>query len=77
MKMLIMSIVFLGSITANAAGEQCSKMCNPEISKPCGNACISKSNNCHKPWTTACVGIRSSGGKSYEKPQHVSSAPKS
>lgn len=60
------------------AAESCSRYCNPERSKPCGNACIPLQNNCRKSWTTACVGERPAserGGKVYANPTKVDKAP--
>ena len=59
-----------------ASAQICTKYCNPEKSKPCGNACIPKDNQCRKDWTTACVGIRPATAKqSYATPKHVNKAP--
>lgn len=62
-----------GCVARAASGPECSQYCNPEVSRPCGGACINKYKNCHKSWTTACVGVRPTGGKSYssEEIKHV------
>lgn len=63
-------------LSANAQGaDVCSKYCNPERSKPCGNSCIPKANSCRKTWTTACVGERPESAKPSYTPKHVNQAP--
>ena len=38
----------------DAAAPKCTKICTAK-SQPCGNACISKKLECHKPPGTACA----------------------
>lgn len=71
-KLIIASVLFC----LNAAGAPvCSKYCNPDRSKPCGNACIPKENSCRKAWTTACVGDKPKASKVSYTPKHVDKAP--
>lgn len=50
----------------------CSAVCDPEVSKPCGLVCISKFKNCHKPTTSACMGKAGrSTKKVYTEPTKV------
>ena len=75
MRSLILALCLIGS-GAHAA-DSCPRYCNPEVSKPCGAACISKDRTCRKPWTTSCVGVRpDSSGPAYEKPKFVTEVPK-
>ena len=61
-------------IQANA--ETCARMCDPKRSKPCGGGCIQLDANCHKDWTTSCVGVRKSAGKPiYANPTKVDKPP--
>lgn len=74
-KLLTLFVVF----TVNAqAAEVCSMYCNPERSKPCGGACISLTKQCHKSWTTACIGENPNKGNGpvYATPMKVNEAPK-
>jgi len=67
-------LVFLASVNASA------KYCNPEVSRPCGKACISKELACHKNWTTNDVGVApSKQGKEYstDEVKRVDMAPTS
>jgi hypothetical protein len=73
--MLKIITIMLLSISASGA-PVCSKYCNPMKSKPCGSACISNNNACHKSWTTACVGERPAADKQGMTPRHVDQAPK-
>lgn len=74
--MRLLFVTMLLASSANAAGPLCSKYCNPEASKPCGNACIPKGSICHKAWTTACSGERpKASGVSFDNPKHVDVAP--
>ena len=59
-----------------ASAAQCSRYCNPEVSKPCGQGCITKDFTCRKSWTTACVGVKPKTAKpGYENPKHVDTVP--
>lgn len=70
MKTILLTLVLLGS--GSAFAQECSRMCNPEKSKPCGNGCISKHLMCTKSWTTACVGTKElQKKKTYAEPKHV------
>lgn len=69
MKVYILSLVTMFSLGANAI---CTATCDPSVSKPCGQVCISKYKNCHKPTTTACVGEAGrSTKKVYANPKKV------
>ena len=60
-----------------ASADTCSRYCNPELSKPCGGACIALTKSCHKDWTTACVGEKpKSKLLSFDSPKHVDAKPK-
>lgn len=75
MKQIILIATLLAGLNVSGA-PVCSKFCNPDKSKPCGNACIAKDVMCRKPWTTACVGTASAKTKvSYANPKHVDKAP--
>ena len=63
------------SLITSAYAKECSRYCNPAKSKPCGRGCISKSLNCRKSWTTACVGIRENVKPKGTKPKHTEMAP--
>lgn len=67
----------IGTIAASiayvpTAQAECTKMCNPDVSKPCGKGCTSKYNSCHKSWATTCSGVKAvSGSKAYSEQKHV------
>lgn len=73
-KLILITGLLLVSTVAMSAP---TKYCNPEKSKPCGNACISLTKQCRTPWTTAVSGIRpaSEKGKSFSSPKYVEKAP--
>ena len=73
-KLILITGLLLASTVAMSAP---TKYCNPEKSKPCGNACISLTKQCRTPWTTAVSGIRpaSEKGKSFSSPKYVEKAP--
>jgi hypothetical protein len=67
---LTIILTLFGAVDASAV---CTRYCNPNVSKPCGKSCISKYNQCHKPWTTACSGTNPNSGSKpvYNTPKHV------
>jgi len=52
---LALFCLFLGS---GCGDVDCCKYCDPDASKPCGDSCISKDNNCNKGSGCACRGPR-------------------
>lgn len=55
-----------------AQARTCTATCDPEVSKPCGQVCISKYKQCHKPTTSACMGKAGrSTKKVYDNPTYV------
>jgi hypothetical protein len=77
----LIKLLVIGAMLASldlAMSETVIKYCNPEKSKPCGQACIPKASLCRKSWTTNKVGIRpkSEKGQSFETPKFVSEVPK-
>jgi hypothetical protein len=78
---LILCITLLASITLASElkpfqPKSGHKYCNPEVSKPCGNACISLAKQCRVPWTTSISGKRPATAKaSFDAPRYVESAP--
>lgn len=54
MKQIILALAVL--VSGATASAECTRMCDPAKSKPCGKSCISKDFKCTKPVTTACVG---------------------
>ena len=80
MKHLILAAVvavsgYIGTAAVDyttVAHATCTATCDPEVSKPCGQVCISKYKSCHKPTTTACMGEAGrSTKKTYDTPTHV------
>ena len=62
-KLFYISVLFyVFALSAVADAKTCIKYCNPEVSRPCGDGCISKDLNCKKSWTRACVGINPNKG---------------
>jgi hypothetical protein len=70
---LVIALLFSAHFS-NAA--DCPRYCDPAKSKPCGASCISNDRQCHKSWTTSCVGVRPSGGKVFETPKFMTERPK-
>lgn len=69
---MLCAILAFALFTAAAHAETCTKYCNPERSRPCGNACVALGSSCHKPTTTACVGARTKKvSQNYTNPKHV------
>jgi len=73
----ILALLFtLAHCADSRAQENCSRYCDPNVSIPCGNGCISKHLMCTKDWTTACTGTRQKAKKQYFKtPKKVDKAP--
>lgn len=62
----------IGDVILPQAHAECSAVCDPEVSKPCGLVCISKYKSCHRPTTSACMGAAGrSIKKTYAEPKHV------
>lgn len=57
---IVLASMVLASL-AHAADPVGTRYCNPEKSKPCGNACISKAFTCHKGPGLAKAGTRPAG----------------
>ncbi len=70
----IITFIVALSFVVQAQAKECSKMCDPARSRPCGNSCISKFNKCRKSWTTACVGTKEEnevdGQSFFSNPTH-------
>lgn len=71
-------IVVCIAIQALSGMSEAAVYCNPEVSKPCGQGCITLAKTCRKSWTTSRVGVNLNANKKkgYANPKFVDQVPK-